>query len=165
MTRVNQQNVLQGLVQGVLPLLSGLLFGAGLLLSGMSDPQKVLAFLDVAGAWNPALAFVMGGAILVTLPAFAYVRRRGQTVFADPAVLPARQGLNAPLLYGSVLFGLGWGLSGVCPGPGLLLAAVNAPGALIFVAAMLAGMALSDLSQRGRSSVSVEPPKPAANCG
>jgi uncharacterized membrane protein YedE/YeeE len=123
-------------------LLSGLLFGLGLILSGMSNPAKVMAFLDLGGTWDPSLAFVMGGAIAVAAPAFAWARRRRQTLLDTPLDLPAKTGIDRRLVSGSLLFGAGWGLAGFCPGPALVTAAAGFPGALLFAAAMLAGMAL-----------------------
>lgn len=99
----------------------GLLFGGGLLLSGMANPANVLAFLDVAGAWNPSLAFVMGGAIGVAAPVFAWVRRHPRTLGGTAIDLPARGPVTRQLVWGSVLFGIGWGLVGLCPGPALVL--------------------------------------------
>ena len=114
------------------------MFGFGLILSGMTDPAKVLAFLDIAGDWNPALMLVMGSAVLVAAPAYALARRRGKTLIGAPLPLPARRRPDARLLGGSALFGIGWGLSGICPGPGLVIAASGLPKALVFVAAMIA---------------------------
>ena len=128
----------------LIALLAGLLFGTGLLLSGMTDPNNILAFLDIAGPkWSPQLALVMGGALLVTLPAFWYARTRGRTLIGAQALtLPDRRQITPRLVGGATLFGLGWGLSGVCPGPGLLLATTAQPGALVFLAGLLIGMAL-----------------------
>lgn len=123
-------------------LLSGLLFGLGLILSGMSNPAKVVAFLDLGGIWDPSLAFVMGGAIAVAAPAFAWARRRNQTLLNTPLDLPTKTGIDRRLVGGSLLFGAGWGLAGFCPGPALVTAAAGFPGALLFAAAMLAGMAV-----------------------
>lgn len=95
--------------------LFGVLFGVGLLVSGMTDPARVLAFLDVAGAWNPALALVMGAAVAVALPAFAIARRRGVSALGEPIALPDRFRIDARLVSGAAIFGLGWGLSGICP--------------------------------------------------
>lgn len=122
-------------------LVAGLLFGSGLLLSGMTNPQTVLSFLDVAGAWNPALALTMGGALLVAAPAYAWVRRRGALAGAESHI-PTLNRIDAPLVVGATLFGAGWGLAGICPAPGLLLVAGRAWPAVAFVAAMLVGMAL-----------------------
>ena len=134
-------------------LAAGLLFGAGLLLSGMANPANVLAFLDVAGEWNPALALTMGGAIAVAAPAF-YLRRRraGDSGGAASGRIasPPSAGVDRPLLGGAAIFGTGWGLSGICPGPGLLLLTTLTPGAFVFVTAMIAGMFLARrVSTRG----------------
>ncbi|AVR98714.1 YeeE/YedE family protein [Pseudoduganella armeniaca] len=133
-------------------LLAGLLFGLGLILSGMTDPAKVTAFLDVAGAWDPSLAFVMGGALLVALPAFYVARRRGTTLRGEPLQLPTARRLDRPLIVGSVMFGAGWGLAGYCPGPALASLSMTDGAPWLFVAAMLAGMALYEARQwwRGR---------------
>lgn len=128
-----------------LAALAGLLFGLGLLLSGMADPQKVLGFLDLAGAWDPSLALVMGGAIALGLPGFALARRRSRSLLGEPMQLPTRQAVDAPLLIGSALFGIGWGLAGYCPGPALVGTAAGLGSAAIFSAAMLAGMLLFGL--------------------
>lgn len=126
-------------------LCAGLLFGAGLLLSGMADPANVLAFLDIAGEWNPALALTMGGAIAVAAPAFYFRRRRAGRVAGGSATGTPHAGIDRHLVGGAAIFGSGWGLSGICPGPGLLLLTTFAPGAFVFVAAMLAGMFLARL--------------------
>ncbi|MDB5986203.1 MAG: hypothetical protein JWR16_1256 [Nevskia sp.] len=139
----------------VIPFASGLLFGFGLILSGMTDPLRILAFLDVAGSWNPSLAFVMGGAIAVTFPAFAYARRRGHTLAGEALQLPDRTTLTPRLVIGSALFGVGWGLSGVCPGPALVIAAGGAAAPLLFVASMLVGMALYAVVARPRTRAAV----------
>lgn len=119
-------------------LLSGLLFGAGLVLSGMADPARVLGFLRLGPGWNPALLFVMGGALAVTLPGFAWLRRRprpfGAESFANPGGVVDRR-----LLRGAALFGLGWGLAGYCPGPAVVSAGLLQGAGLLFLPAMLAG--------------------------
>ena len=121
----------------------GALFGAGLLLSGMTRPERVIAFLDVTGGWNPSLAFVMGGALVVYAVASRLVRRRRTGPWFDVQFhLPTRRDLDARLLIGSAIFGIGWGLGGICPGPGLVAASSGAVGALVFVAAMTVGMLL-----------------------
>lgn len=138
--------------QALVAFLAGLLFGTGLLLSGMTTPANVLAFLDIAGHWNPALAVVMGTAVAVALPAFLYVRRRQRTLLGAPAALSNRRPLDRRLLLGSAVFGAGWGLSGICPGPGLMIAASGSAGGLVFVATMSLGMWLCDrLDNRLRS--------------
>ena len=125
---------------------SGLVFGIGLLLSGMSNPAKVLAFLDVSGNWDPSLALVMGGAIAVAAPAYARAKRRRSTLLDTPLFLPEKNNLDRRLIIGSLLFGAGWGLAGFCPGPAIVAAAAAYPSALLFAAAMLAGMALFALT-------------------
>ncbi|WP_374654267.1 DUF6691 family protein [Dongia sp.] len=136
----------------LLALLSGLVFGAGLVLSGMADPAKVLAFLDLAafagGGWDPSLAFVMGGALAVTVPGFAYARRRARPIAADSFQWPKASAIDGRLVLGSAIFGIGWGLAGICPGPALTLLALDGSAALVFCAAMLAGMAGYDLAVR-----------------
>jgi uncharacterized membrane protein YedE/YeeE len=127
---------------------AGLLFGAGLLLSGMADPAKVLAFLDVAGAWDPSLLLVMAGAIGVGLLPFAWARRRRLSLLGLPMQLPASNRIDRGLLLGAVLFGVGWGLAGICPGPALVLVGSAVAEGLVFTVAMLAGMALFELWQR-----------------
>lgn len=128
----------------------GLVFGIGLIISGMANPAKVLGFLDLAGAWDPSLALVMAGAIAVGVGGFAVARRRARSLLGLPMSLPGRAPLDRRLAAGALLFGVGWGLAGFCPGPALVaLGAGYAKGAL-FVAAMLAGMFLYELG--GRSS-------------
>jgi uncharacterized protein len=123
----------------VTALIAGLLFGSGLLLSRMFDPQRVLAFLDVAGHWNPALAFTMGGAVIVAAPAFFYVRMRHVGVFGTVTELPDRFKIDRRLIIGSAIFGIGWGLSGICPGPGLLLLTGGTVQSVVFVCSVIAG--------------------------
>jgi uncharacterized protein len=140
--------LLQSSVLAATAGLFGLIFGFGLLLSHMVDPARVAAFLDVAGHWNPALAFVMGGAIVVAAPAFAYARLHKNALIGAPFELPDRFRITFRLVFGAVLFGIGWGLSGICPGPGIVLAgSLNAP-ALVFIAAVVAGSLLVDLVGR-----------------
>jgi len=128
--------------------IAGLLFGGGLVLSGMVNPAKVLRFLDLAaipsGGWDPSLAFVMAGALAVALPAFALVRRRNQPVLAETFHLPDRRRIDLPLVVGSALFGVGWGLVGFCPGPAFAALGLDGWKAPAFVIAMLAGMAIKD---------------------
>ena len=131
-------------------LLAGLVFGFGLILSGMADPAKVLGFLDLAGAWDPSLALVMGGAIAVGLPAFALARRRTLSLIGPPMRLPTVPQLDRRLGGGTVLFGLGWGIAGFCPGPALVALGMGKTQALVFVAAMLAGMLVFELLERRR---------------
>ncbi|WP_331456562.1 DUF6691 family protein [Herbaspirillum chlorophenolicum] len=119
---------------------SGLLFGLGLMLSGMADPAKVLGFLDLAGNWDPSLAFVMIGAIGVGVLAFAVARRRKSSWLGLPMQLPTATGITPRLLAGSALFGIGWGVAGFCPGPALVALGMGEGKAIAFVLAMLAGM-------------------------
>lgn len=123
----------------------GLLFGLGLMLAGMTNPAKVLAFLDLAGAWDPSLALVMGGAILVGLGAFALAKRRQRTFLGGPLTLPTATAIDRRLLAGSALFGVGWGLAGLCPGPALASLGLGDSRVLVFVAAMLGGMAVFEV--------------------
>lgn len=118
----------------------GLLFGVGLVVSGMSDPAKVLNFLDLAGTFDPSLAFVMGGAVLVAFLGFRLVLARDTPVLAPRFELPTRRDIDARLILGPALFGIGWGLGGFCPGPAFTALGLAAPGTLVFVPAMLAGM-------------------------
>ena len=135
-------------------LVAGLLFGSGLLMSGMTDPQRVLGFLDVAGDWNPALMFTMGGAIATAAPAFWLGRRRKKTLRGEPIELPDRHRIDARLLGGSSLFGVGWGLSGLCPGPALIVLTGFSPQALVFGVCLLVGMLASALVARSRLRLS-----------
>ena len=121
-------------------LVAGLLFGAGLLISGMADPANVLAFLDVGGDWNPALALTMGGAIAVLAPVAWWSRRRRDQASGAPVGVGRSRPIDRALVIGAVIFGVGWGLSGICPGPGLLLLTTLAPGAIAFIGSMIVGM-------------------------
>lgn len=131
-------------------LAAGLLFGAGLAVSGMIYPTKVLGFLDLAGAWDPSLALVMGGALAVAIPGFRFVLARGRTVSGAALAVPAARAIDRPLLVGAVMFGAGWGLVGLCPGPAVGVLATLDPGAALFMAAMLVGMFGKDLVERAR---------------
>lgn len=126
----------------VVSLLSGLVFGLGLMVSGMADPAKVLGFLDITRLWNPSLAFVMGGAISVGFFAFRMAKKRTRPVCAPDMHLPDAQQIDKRLIGGSALFGLGWGLAGICPGPALVLLGAGIAKGLLFVTAMIAGMLL-----------------------
>jgi uncharacterized membrane protein YedE/YeeE len=132
--------------QGATSAVAGLLFGGGLVLSGMVNPEKVLRFLDLgaipAGGWDPSLAFVMGGALAVALPAFALARRRAKPLLGEAFHLPERGAVDLRLILGSILFGIGWGLVGFCPGPAIAALGLDGWKAPIFVLAMLAGMTL-----------------------
>ena len=120
-------------------LTAGLLFGAGLSISGMINPAKVIGFLDLAGVWDPSLAFVMLGGVAVTAIGYRLVLRRGQPMFEPRFNLPTRSDVDPSLLLGAGLFGIGWGLSGYCPGPGIAMLSTGSMEALVFVAAMIAG--------------------------
>jgi uncharacterized membrane protein YedE/YeeE len=135
--------------------LAGALFGAGLLISGMTRPDKVIAFLDVTGAWDPSLAFVMGGAVSVYALAFWWGARRRAAPWLDDAFhLPTRRDVDLRLVAGAAIFGVGWGLIGFCPGPALVVAAAGSASGLAFVGAMLAGMLVQHVwaNQRPRTS-------------
>ena len=129
-------------------LAAGTLFGAGLTLSGMTDPQRVRGFLDLFGRWDPTLAFVMGGAVMVMVVAWRLRSRMGHPLFAEKFVLPGRSNLDSRLIGGSALFGIGWGLAGLCPGPAIASLALAPAAVLPFVVAMLAGMAIHRLCTR-----------------
>ncbi len=135
----------------IVALVVGLLFGAGLALSGMTQPQKVLGFLDLAGRWDPSLAFVMGAALLVAVPGFALVTRRRAPFFESRFYLPTRQDIDPRLVGGGVLFGIGWGIAGYCPGPALASLVSALPQVAAFCVAMLAGMWLYDRTLKPRS--------------
>jgi uncharacterized membrane protein YedE/YeeE len=128
----------------------GLLFGLGLLVSGMADPAKVLAFLDVTGRWDPSLALVMAGAVAVSAAGYRWARRRGRPVLAPRLDVPARRDLDGRLIAGAAFFGLGWGLAGLCPGPALTILTVAPAEAMTFVAAMVVGMLLFRLVPAAR---------------
>ena len=126
--------------RNIFALVVGLAFGLGLCLSGMYEPTKVTGFLDLAGAWDPSLAFVMGGAIAVALPAFLVARRRSAAWVGGAIDLPTARAIDAPLVVGSAIFGVGWGLGGVCPAPGVVDLGFFSPGAAVFVVSMAVGM-------------------------
>ena len=127
-------------MRNAIALLAGLVFGLGLCLSGMCEPSKVLGFLDLAGDWDPSLAFVMGGAIALALPAFAFARRRRIDWTGQSIDWPDNRQIDAPLALGAVIFGVGWGLAGVCPGPAIVDVGFLNYGAIIFVASMALGV-------------------------
>jgi uncharacterized membrane protein YedE/YeeE len=136
--------------------LVGLLFGWGLLIAGMTDPGKVIGFLDLTGLWDPSLAFVMGGAIAVGLLAFGLARKRTTNLLGGALHLPTASQIDRPLVIGSLLFGAGWGLAGFCPGPAIVSMASGQPKALVFVLAMVGGMMIFEWTERlkRRDSVS-----------
>ena len=128
--------------------LVGLLFGVGLLLSGMTDPGKVLGFLDLFGAWDPSLALVMGGAIAVGVVAFAVAKKRTTSFLGGALRLPSAQQIDKRLLVGGLMFGAGWGLAGFCPGPALVSMAAGQTKAAFFVVFMLVGMVIFEIIDR-----------------
>ena len=129
------------------PLVSGTLFGAGLALGGMTDPARVRGFLDIFGDWDPTLAFVMGGAVLVMIIAWQVQKRLARPVFAESFALPGTQDLTPKLIGGSALFGIGWAIAGLCPGPGFAALVIEPVSAAIFLVALFAGMALVRLTE------------------
>lgn len=138
-------------------LLAGLVFGIGLIVSGMANPAKVLGFLDLAGRWDPSLGFVMAGAIAVAAIAFAVARNRISSLLGEVMRIPAARQIDRRLIGGSLLFGIGWGVAGFCPGPGLVAMGMGELKAVAFVVAMLAGMGVFELvERRGQSSPTAE---------
>lgn len=131
---------------------AGLVFGLGLLISGLANPAKVLAFLDLAGNWDPSLALVMGAAIAVGLVAFALAKGRDTTLLGTPLRLPDARHLDKRLVLGSLAFGVGWGLAGFCPGPALVALGAGEIKALVFTAAMLIGMGLFEVLEKSREA-------------
>ncbi|WP_134682463.1 DUF6691 family protein [Paracoccus ravus] len=127
-------------MRNILGFASGLVFGIGLVVSGMANPAKVLNFLDLAGAWDPSLGFVMGGALVVTYLGYRLVWRRKTPVLAEGFDLPSSRRTDRPLVIGAALFGIGWGIGGFCPGPAWTALALLAPGTLIFLPMMLFGL-------------------------
>jgi len=145
-------------MQLLMSLLTGLIFGLGLIVSGMTDPSKVTGFLDLAGAWDPSLALVMGGAIGVNLIAFRLARTRARAILGGPMHLPEARQIDRRLVLGGLTFGVGWGLAGFCPGPALASLATSGSKPLIFTLAMLLGMAIFEIQNR----LSQSPPKEIA---
>ena len=135
-------------MQLLLAMAAGLLFGIGLIVSGMTDPSKIIGFLDLAGRWDPSLAFVMGGAIAIGLVAFHVASKRQRSLLGDAMRLPTATRIDRRLVLGGLTFGIGWGLAGYCPGPALASLASGGSKPLIFAAAMVAGMALFELVER-----------------
>jgi uncharacterized protein len=129
-------------------LIAGLIFGAGLLLSGMANPAKVLNFLDIAGQWDPSLAFVMGGAVVVTAIGYRLVFRRGTPMLDETFHLPTARQIDGKLIFGATIFGIGWGLVGLCPGPALVSLLLASPAIFAFVPAMLIGVIIASWLKR-----------------
>jgi uncharacterized membrane protein YedE/YeeE len=134
----------------LISLLAGAVFGLGIIWSGMVNPAIVLAFLDIAGDWDTALLWVMGGAVSVGSIAFALAKKRKQSYLGAPMQIPAATKIDSRLLLGSLMFGIGWGIAGICPGPALVLIGTGNSDAVVFLAAMLAGMGIYQVMQ-GRS--------------
>jgi uncharacterized membrane protein YedE/YeeE len=132
----------------IMALVVGLIFGIGLIVSGMTDPSKVIGFLDLAGRWDPSLGFVMGGAILVGLIAFRFAAGRDKSLLGDVMHLPTATQIDRRLVLGGLAFGIGWGLAGYCPGPALASLASGGSKPLIFAAAMMVGMVIFELLER-----------------
>lgn len=135
-------------MQLVMAFVSGLIFSIGLIISGMTNPAKVLGFLDLAGTWDPSLAFVMGGAILVASFAFQFASDREKSLLGDVMRMPTATQIDRRLVLGGLTFGIGWGLAGYCPGPALASLATGSSKPLLFVLAMLAGMAIYEIQDR-----------------
>ena len=135
-------------MKNVLALISGLVFGFGLILSGMANPAKVIGFLDLAGSWDPSLAFVMGGAIAIGFFAFKYAETRNTTLLGEELNLPRNNTIDKRLMGGSLVFGAGWGLGGFCPGPGLVSLGMGYSGGIIFALSMVVGMLAFELIQK-----------------
>lgn len=129
--------------------LIGVLFGLGLIISGMSNPQKILNFLDITGNWDPSLIFVMGGAVIVGLGGFYLASKRTGSFFGGALQIPTRRDISRPLVLGSLIFGAGWGIAGFCPGPAIVALGAGHLKALVFVLAMFAGMALCNRFFKG----------------
>lgn len=127
-------------MQLISSLIAGLMFGLGLIISGMANPAKVLNFLDLFGSWDPSLIFVMGGAIAVSMPGFWLIKKRSAPLFSDIFHFPTRKDVEPRLLAGAVFFGVGWGLGGFCPGPAITAIPLMATGTLVFMVALLAGV-------------------------
>jgi len=123
-------------------LIAGVLFGIGLALGGMLDPSKVIGFLDIFGLWDPSLAFVMGGGVIVSGIGYRVAISRGRPLFSETFKLPASQAIDRPLVIGAILFGIGWGISGLCPGPAVASALLNPADGIGFVLFMIAGLTL-----------------------
>lgn len=133
-------------MRAIISLIAGLVFGTGLIISGMANPAKVQNFLDLFGSWDPSLAFVMGGAIAIGYPAFYIASRMNKPLVAGEFSLPTKTDLDRRLVTGSALFGIGWGLGGFCPGPAITAISAGNQGTFMFVAAMLAGMMLANFA-------------------
>ena len=137
-------------LHSIFALSSGIIFGLGLILAGMSNPSKVLAFLDITGLWDPSLMFVMGGAIGVGIVAFALAKKRTMAILGDVMHLPSKQDIDTKVMLGGVIFGIGWGIAGICPGPALVLLGAASKQGIIFVIAMLIGITIYSVISNAR---------------
>lgn len=142
----------------VFAFVAGLLFGLGLIVAGMVNPAKILGFLDIGGKWDPSLALVMAGAISVGVAAYALARRRSLSALGLPMQLPSARSVDARLVGGSLMFGVGWGLAGFCPGPAIVTLGAGYGKAAVFVGAMLIGMGAFELIERNRSRTAATTP-------
>lgn len=131
--------------------LAGLLLGLGLVLSGMANPAKVVGFLDITGSWDPSLGLVMSGGLVVGSIGFAWLKKQPKTLLGEPLNLPSSRKIDVRLIAGSVLFGIGWGITGICPGPGLVLLGAGVPDGAIYTASLLAGMTIYSVIEKLRS--------------
>lgn len=141
---------MRGVLQWLTAGLAGLLLGCGLILSGMANPAKVVGFLDITGLWDPSLGLVMGGGLLVGAMGFSLLRRQSKTLLGEPLNLPTNRVINGRLIAGSILFGIGWGLTGICPGPGLVLLGAGLDAGVVYALSLLAGMMIYSLLERAR---------------
>jgi uncharacterized membrane protein YedE/YeeE len=137
-------------LHSIFALSSGITFGLGLILAGMSNPSKVLAFLDITGLWDPSLMFVMGGAIGVGVVAFAFAKKRTMAILGDVMYLPSKHDIDSKVMLGGVIFGIGWGIAGICPGPALVLLGAGSKQGIIFVIAMLIGITIYSVISNAR---------------
>ena len=135
-------------MKNIYALLAGLIFGLGLIVSGMANPEKVIGFLNIFGRWDPSLAFVMGGAIFIGVFSFKYIVKREKTLLGGSLHLSNEKSINKRLIFGSLIFGLGWGVAGFCPGPALVSLGMGSLKGAMFVIAMLAGMLAFKLVQK-----------------
>ena len=133
------------MMQKILALFSGLIFGLGLTLSSMTNPAKVIGFLDILGMWDPSLGFVMGGAILITAPLLYFFEKRNNLILVSQIELPNKSNIDSSLIVGALLFGVGWGMVGFCPGPAISSIALLSPFSLLFVSSMIVGFYLSQI--------------------
>jgi uncharacterized membrane protein YedE/YeeE len=140
------------ILHSVFALLSGIVFGLGLILAGMSNPRKVLSFLDITGLWDPSLIFVMAGAIGVGIIAFTIAKKRTKAFLGDVMHMPTKQDIDRKVIVGGLVFGIGWGIAGICPGPALVLLGAGSKQGVIFLIAMLIGIVLYSVISNARKT-------------